>query len=263
MLIGIGGISVQQRGGKAPFKPSSIAGLQLWLKADAGVLDASNNVITVDNTNVATWQDQSGNGYHVTQSTDASRPKWRSAANGLNNLPGLQWDGTNKDLRRTQQLFTTAVGLFIVCKFANTTSRLFTLDLGANYPNDFGIEQNTFGAANGTNGLLVNDSTFEASGAATTNPQVFALYGPTLVDSSISGNLTYRVNGSTKTLTNKVGGGVFYNFNFITGFWIGTAAPGNTLNMNGFIYEVLVYNTTLTAGQVTKIENYLRGKWGI
>jgi hypothetical protein len=263
MLIGIGGISTQQRNGGVPFKPDSLSGLQLWLKADAGALDASNNPITVDNTNVATWQDQSGNGYHVVQETDASRPKWRSASNGLNGLPGLQWDGTNKDLYRTQKLFTSAISLFIVCKFANTTSRLFTMDLGNSYPTNFGIEQNTYAAAAQTNGLLISGSTFEASGSATTNPQIFALYGPTVVDTNIVSNLTYRVNQSTKTLTQKVGGGAFYNYNFITGFRVGTAQPGNTLNMNGFIYEILVYNVALSATNVGKVETYLSNKWGI
>jgi hypothetical protein len=264
MLIGIGGISTQQRNGSVPFTPDLLSGLQLWLKADAGTLDANNNAITVDNTNLATWQDQSGKAYHVTQSTNAMRPKWRSAANGLNGKPGIEWDGTNKHLERTQKLFTTAISYFVVCKFANTTARLWTADLGMSYPNNFGIEQNTFNSASGTNGFYASGSALEVGGTSSTNPQLFSVYGDTVVDTLISSNLTFRVNKVTKTLTIKnPPQGYFYNYNNITGFKIGTAQPGNNLNMNGFIYEIIVYNVKLSASNVDKVESYLSSKWGI
>ena len=61
MIIGLPGASVVSISKPAAgFSPSDIAGLVLWLKSDAGVLDASDNPITADSTQVKTWQDQSG-----------------------------------------------------------------------------------------------------------------------------------------------------------------------------------------------------------
>jgi hypothetical protein len=60
MIIGIGGVALTKSKGGAAFDPKVLSGLQLWLKADTGVLDASDNPITVDSTAIKTWQDQSG-----------------------------------------------------------------------------------------------------------------------------------------------------------------------------------------------------------
>lgn len=63
---------------------------------------------------IATWYDQSGNGNNATQTTAANQPQIVSSGNLIlvNNLPSLQFDGTNDTLISTNSvdpLFITAV----------------------------------------------------------------------------------------------------------------------------------------------------------
>jgi hypothetical protein len=58
------------------------AGLIAWYKADVGVTkDGSNKV--------SQWDDQSGNGHHLTQPTALNKPTWQASV--LNGLPGIQF----------------------------------------------------------------------------------------------------------------------------------------------------------------------------
>jgi hypothetical protein len=79
--------------------PSSIAGLALWIRGDAGVtLDGSNNVTT--------WADQSGNGRDLTQGTAGKRPAGTAVT--LNGLAVVRFDGSDDELgRATQNLQAT------------------------------------------------------------------------------------------------------------------------------------------------------------
>src|SRR6185369_17071403 len=61
-------------------------GLQLWLKADAGITtNASGGVIQ--------WNDQTANGNNALQITDSQAPLFVPAA--LNNKPVLRFDGAD------------------------------------------------------------------------------------------------------------------------------------------------------------------------
>ncbi len=81
--------------------------LTLWLKADAGVVkDASNNV--------SEWQDQSGNGFHLTQTTLSKQPKFTE--NILNTKPVLRFNGDYMQLTFGES-FSQPNSIFIVMKF--------------------------------------------------------------------------------------------------------------------------------------------------
>jgi PKD repeat protein len=63
--------------------PNQIPGLEMWLKADAGIVLNGNYV--------AEWNDQSGNGHHATSPFDVIRPVLQNAS--LNGLPAVSFDG--------------------------------------------------------------------------------------------------------------------------------------------------------------------------
>ncbi len=72
--------------GTRPFSPSDIAGLKIWLKADAGAGAANNDP-------VATWTDQSGTSHSFAQATSGKRPLYKT--NIQNGLPVVRFDGTD------------------------------------------------------------------------------------------------------------------------------------------------------------------------
>lgn len=263
MLVGIGGVALTKNRGGAAFDPKVLSGLQLWLTATKGVLDASDNPITVDSTAVKTWQDQSGNNRHATQATAGSRPLWRSGANGLNGLPGIENDTTAKFLGATANLFTTAVTLFLVVKYADSTTRYAALDLKGNYPNHFAIEQNTYNGAN-LNAFTAGATNVKTNGASSANAQLIALAANTGTGSNgVVANTTYRTNKVAQTLTVTGGISTFINYTSVNGYTIGSFTPGNVLGMKGKTFEIVVYNRVLTATEISQVEDYLKAKWAI
>src|SRR3972149_6110727 len=62
---------------KKGFLPTNISGLLYWFRSDKGVLDAVGAPADPDDP-VDTWQDQSVNAKHLTQTTDANRPLLKS-----------------------------------------------------------------------------------------------------------------------------------------------------------------------------------------
>ncbi len=82
----------------------SVAGLQLWLKSDQGVI--------LNGTTVNRWVDQSGNGNDAIQA-DASRQPLL-VAGALNGKPVLRFDGLNDKLGFTGTTHMTQFSLFLV-----------------------------------------------------------------------------------------------------------------------------------------------------
>jgi hypothetical protein len=74
----------QQSGTVAPWTPLLLP-LYGWYKADVGT------GVSTDGAAVSAWQDQSGYGKHLAQATPANRGVFRTAANGVNGLPVLEF----------------------------------------------------------------------------------------------------------------------------------------------------------------------------
>jgi len=66
--------------------PTDYAGLQMWVKADAGVI--VNGAMQVE-----MWTDQSGNNQELVQNSNALKPLL--IENELNGLPVIRFDGAN------------------------------------------------------------------------------------------------------------------------------------------------------------------------
>lgn len=108
--------------------PTGLAGLSLWLRADAGVLTNGAGTVTE-------WQDQSGNGRHLSGGTT----KPALAQNALNGLPGVRFDGTTM-ISRTNWLPSdwpsSNCAIFVVSKSAaiQNTYMIETVDSTGNPP---------------------------------------------------------------------------------------------------------------------------------
>lgn len=98
-------------------EPIPMDGLQLWLRADAGV--------TLNGLAVSSWADQSGNGNDAIQ-LDAPRQPLL-VRGGLHGLPVLRFDGTDDKLALASSTVMSQLSLFIVVK----------IDSGATGPNPY------------------------------------------------------------------------------------------------------------------------------
>ena len=106
-----------------------VNGAQVWLKADAGVLNAS-DLPAFHGEAVKTWQDQSGNGNDVTQDIATRQPAFNTGV--LNGMPAISFDGGD-DL---QGSYNGECGTIIVVGKTTNHSALRTWAGGKATPGD-------------------------------------------------------------------------------------------------------------------------------
>ena len=223
----------------APFSPTDIAGISLWLKADAGV--------TVSDDFVTAWADQSGNG------NNCSSPN--AVVLNSSPFPSLYFDGDNSESEITlhPDVFNgfSALSLFAVWNKIDGENQGV---LGSTNYSNFEIvtqdgsvvrmRNNNFASNINTGGLWYSEE--------------FSLSTIT-ADSAGGGSGTARRNGSTTGVDfddaniEALQGGQTYK--------IGVYAESNYAYVS--IAELIVYAQKLNGSQIDQVEGYLNAKYGI
>ena len=243
------------------FSPSNIAGLSLWLDATTGLFDATSggSAVTTDGGSVARWEDQSGNGRHITQSTLASQPILKTAIQNGKNI--IRFDGTNDILRRSGAFVhaqgaatifvvvsatTAGVNRRLMCEGRTTrTNPLYMPIISGNAT----LFQVLYRLDNGT--IPLNNPSFGTAFNGTGFKLVCALDSGTNFAGFINKVTTNNQNYSRGTVTLDT---------FSIGGWATTIErdffPGD-------VAEVIIYNTALGTTDRQSVENYLYSKWGL
>ncbi|QDP45916.1 MAG: hypothetical protein Tp1125DCM238401_29 [Prokaryotic dsDNA virus sp.] len=230
-------------------KPEHITGdLRLWLRADS--LEGTSK------SNISVWPDESGNGYHATQSTADDQPAILN--DHQNGLPALVFDGSSD--------FMTLDG---------------TDTAGDNSPLDAGSSSILCAtvcspdAASGSTETIwsMNEDSSDAAMWWRWNKKFNFFYhqGTTALQSTVydagdtvvavaslndSDVLSWRLDGVQKdSRTGETGGtdaGPFYL----------AAENGGSPFFNGKLYEIIIFHSDLS-DYVDEIEGYLHHKWGL
>lgn len=245
-------------GGSAGFSPKNVAGLMWWH-------DASNLAsITKDGSDlVSQWNDLSGNGNHLTQSTDGNKPKWVSGA--VNNRAAIHFYHPDN-----------ATGSADVMTCADNATQNFNgrfywflvfapLDLAAvaSFQNIVG-KWTSSGNQRGVQIAVTSADLLQA--------QTSALGGITTVSSQISGALSsgttylaeFWLDGTNQNLRRNNG---TPDTDAQTTVFDGTgtltygAQDGTTSPYRGYICESICYNRVPTSEEITKLQSYLDRKW--
>lgn len=249
------------------FSPASFgANLIAWYKADAGVFSDAGVTPAANNATVQQWNDQSGNGNHLSQATAGARPTFKSA--GLNGKQGVVFSaaGSNR--------MATAVNGVVVGAGNNTS---------------------WFGAArvNSATNSFARLITYVASGDTADFSGTHSVLA--LGVTSDDANMIAFQSGNQKTLSgitsnNDFRWGNIYDGAKFNGYFnsvlqqqpaavwtIGSpgtimvgadlSVSGGTISsssafLDGPVSELIVVNRTLTATEITNLEDYLRKRWG-
>jgi hypothetical protein len=217
------------------FTPPALPGLHAWY--DAAQIAAS------DGDTIAQWDDESGNGRHLTVSAGAVGPVFKA---GVRNGHGVtRWPGVGALMQSPS--FTALAqpwSAFVVFR-ASQGSRLSEQVLGT--LGSGSLQAASTGAYVLNGGVPGNLTT---SGGVKLNQLVAitGLFSPAL--SSI------RVNGTLgSTLETDATGTV-------TRWFIG-ASSVSSLGLNGDIAEIVLYNRLLTDTEAAQVERYLASKWAL
>jgi hypothetical protein len=231
-----------------PFQPVDIAGCQLWLDS------ADNTALALSGSNVTTWYDKSGNGNNGT-------------ATGTPVLTANSINGYQSIYLADAPYFLGSVSIStstLTCFAVATTN--------VTMPNGRGRDQRLVSLENLTNvdyGRI--DGTIALFNQATTSTiATWRVTGP-LANNAITTSTPFiavsQYNGAnaflwyTGTAGTSTGGGSTGNFG-ITKYGIGNQANPTTEYWNGYIGEVIIYNTALSTSQRQQVEAYLSWKWG-
>jgi len=251
-----------------PFNPSSIANLKLWLDAsDTATISLSGNAVTQ-------WNDKSGNGFNVTQSTSAQRPS--SGINTINSKNVLTFGGDDVLQAASGADWTflhnaTGSTVFAVAIDDNTVDFEYSIFAdsvgssergcalrialdGAN-PRTLSPFVST-GGGSGTLVSLISGGTFTA-GTAFYTSGIWDNSNATLANRSL-----WRQNGGTQFGANAQDDSPTAS-NPARALCIGNNTNSGSYAYTGKIAEILLYSGVLTGTDVTNVNSYLSAKWGI
>jgi len=227
----------------APFFPSDISGLNLWLDgADplaTGIPPASNSTFT-------RWYDKSPNNIILTK-LNANNLIFKGTSNGLGvSLNGNSLTLPNGSLPYGNSSFT----YFFVCKLVSNWNgilvQLATTGAVNRYPNSMGLGYNT----QYDNTFVAYQPHLTMAGAPPINTTFLAVLSYNNATNTRS--LSYN---TINTITDTVTFDLYNNYQFIGG----SSAGGSFVEGN--MCEVLVYSNALSTTNRQKIEGHLAWKW--
>lgn len=257
----------------AAWKPTDIAGCQLWL--DALDLNGNGDLNTDwgDNALIATWPDLSGNARHLSQSVDENKPNLRTVAAasvGTNTyLPSVEFDSNDFVFTNSNLLTGYAGTVFAVLKMFNLGGNQTVFCASDEAAYNYHVFTRSYTDATGDSMNVV-----QRNGESAANTDYVNGATPTAANTpyimmwqSTGAAYALRLNGTTLGLETVTGGN--------TGDWLSDttgidnicigALKDNAVNdyLRAYVAEIIYYDTALSAGDIATVEAYLAAKWGI
>lgn len=240
---------------------SSIPDLKLWLEPtlDESITGAATGANLSNNDLISSWNDLSGNGIKLTQSTGANQPKY--LLNGINNLPSISFDGTSDVLN------STAVP---IAKGSNQYTIIAVLRTGVLSGSKLPVGQSQL-VTSGAGEIFFNSANLQFSGLSNASPAITTLTANTnyiiaiVIDNqNVSGNIFGYVNSNNSSNISSASpsllsiGADFFSLGGRT-----DSAGVYEQYADVLISEILVFNRNLTPSEVAVINNYLSKKYNI
>ncbi|HYT61881.1 MAG TPA: LamG-like jellyroll fold domain-containing protein, partial [Haliangiales bacterium] len=224
--------------------------LQLWLKADAGVVTNAAGAVTL-------WADQSPNANHAAPTADASAPLW--IPNAQNGEPAVRFDGVDDylDVVSSPSIAITGdISSFFVVKFDDfTTYRAVWGKTLVNYPapTDYYVQPGS-----GIPTVFRGDgSQFQVGGVNGTGhlrSGTYSVVGFEMAGTTLTHYLNGQAAGSGEITAQPGDAG--------TPLKVGSRDDFGT-RMKGEIAELLIYDVALSDNDRDSVINYLKVKYNI
>ena len=228
----------------APFSPSDVSGLTLWLKADAITGKSDGDLLDQ-------WDDLSGNAFHATAS-GALRPTYKT--NIENGNPAVLFSGAQRmDTTGYSNLVAAAnSAAFAVVRLTDYSLASSQAIIFESSFSRWGLSFNTSGVGRGT--IFTTGTVSRGTGAATDG--VITLLDMRHDSSLGSSGLQVKTLGSA--LDQQAVANQTFNANLAQiGGVSGVSRPAT-----GYFFEIITYNSALSDTDRTNLRNYLATEWG-
>jgi hypothetical protein len=229
------------------FTASTVANLALWLDAaDASTMyDAtSGGSLVAGGGAIARWEDKSGGGYHVTQSTANNRPTRTTGQQ--NSLDVVRFDGTNDRLINSSISVSQPMTRFVVVKFDNSSGQV-AIESYNNTTCFFGLDSSA-------TQLVVSAGNTNNTGTSAANTLLHIhVFNGASSSWQLNGGSSSSINAGANSLSGLSIGDLRGNPNPIVGNY----------GLQGDIMEVLVYSASLSVSNINTVRDYLNAKWKV
>jgi hypothetical protein len=225
------------------FQPTFINGCVLWLRADVGAFTDTGRTTPVasDGDLIAGWQDYSGQGKHLSQSTSSKRPTWK--VNIAGGRPVARLDGVDDFMDAGSAVLSGASAFTALIVHKTTGDNIWAGGIPAVTNNQLRIGQGgtyTLSMFDGAN----NPISLTAAPARTVWTVATYQNGP-----------HFWVNGVSRDNAGTIGNMSEQRFFIDFG---GTTAP-----VNGDVAEIIIYNVAITTAQRQQVERYLSRRFAL
>jgi len=229
-----GYITAKPQGGSG-WNPYAYGNPVILLDADLG--------ITLNGTDVSTWSDQSGNGNHVSQATEAAQPVYNVSDANFNGHASITFDNSDDYLSRATlvggALAQPNTG-FAVFKYANLT----------------GFREVFDGVGSGNRHTLEGDGANLVVGAGTN-----ATTDTAVTTTSVCGVL-FNGASTNSYLNGHAGAGGASGTDALNGLAVGVNLNLTGAFMDGEIAYIIMYDSALSAADISAVGTALAAKYG-
>lgn len=246
-----------------PFVPTDITSIELWLDADdisTLYIDGGVTQVSTNNDVIGRWTDKSGNGYYFGQGTTSKKPLYKTS--GIGSKPAIYADGSDDVLVGSTPASNytflsdgSARSIFIVFKSDSDSGII----MGNNPSPGLRVDYSTtnqrvwINIDNGDLSHSSGDNSFLTSTAYVfQNDYEYGLAGN---DSFIYKNGTL-VNSVESTAAPNTGDPTVPLMLFDWDYF-------PLYPFKGWISEIIAYSEVLSSDDRLRVNNYLKGKWGI
>ena len=226
-------------------------GLAFWVRADQEVFSDGGATAAVEGDTVQQWNDQSGAGLDLTQTTAGQKPTYRSGVARGNFNPTL--DFSDDFIRNTSRVVQTTDDLtMIAVGDTDVTGGVRTLiGMGDNY-NDPTIDLDGTWISPWFDGGGTVDL-FTGETLPTSRAMIWGMRG----NNSESNGMHFNYSGEDIAMNMTVADQANYGQN------IGLGSDGGGEDWDGRIPEAMVYSRNLRPAEMEKVYSYLAIKYGI
>lgn len=240
-----------------PSSPIPTGTLNSWFMADAGVTKNGSN-------RISQWDDQSGNGNHLVQATGANQPLYDSSQQ-LNGYDAVYLDG---DIGFAEYMTgSTSID------YNSTIFLVGTIEYDGGPHDDYSLISSNNGNSGtrlmGFQSVSVSDARYYAKdisqssgGHQVQGPDTVPVGGTPfrfigIIDPPTNSSLW--LDGVEDTSLSESGS----NYVVSVPDWIFGKNPTSSIGYHGRIWELIIYDGTLSSGDITSVESYIQNKYNL
>lgn len=258
MLLG-GGLGQLGLGAAGAFSPLTIGSVLAWYDAlDASTLwtTPSRSAQPSDTDDVGAWDDKSGNGNHVENSTAAACPHYSEGAFGTGQH-GVHFDAVSShELKNSSHYMPTgAVTVVVVCKSSLAAAKSVISVHNNTWVMAFEFSSSKTILRRGSTNFTYFDPAAETADG---QQHIFEFSSPGQSTSDPANNAFY-IDGAAQNIesTNAGAAGGYAGSTLYVG-----SAGLNGVYFDGPIGELIVFSKQLSASERSALNAYLKDRWG-